>query len=41
MSDSVAAVAGAQATYERLRAAALSPSDSLTLIRQIAEDYTA
>ena len=41
VSDSVAAVAGAQATYERLRAAALSPSDSLTLIRQIAEDYTA
>ncbi|MFJ9247893.1 Scr1 family TA system antitoxin-like transcriptional regulator [Streptomyces sp. NPDC101776] len=40
VTDSVAAVTGAQATYERLRAAALSPSDSLTLIRQIAEDYT-
>lgn len=40
VSDSVTAVAGAQATYERLRAAALSPADSLALIRQIAEDYT-
>ncbi|MET8831014.1 helix-turn-helix transcriptional regulator [Streptomyces sp. NPDC004610] len=40
VSDSVAGVASAQAAYERLRAAALSPDDSLTLIRQIAKDYT-
>ncbi|MGW0712448.1 helix-turn-helix domain-containing protein [Streptomyces sp. NPDC002643] len=40
VSDSATAVANAQATYERLRAAALSSQDSLALIQQIAEDFT-
>jgi hypothetical protein len=35
--DSASAVADAQATYDRLRAAALSPEDSVSLIRQFAE----
>ncbi|MBW1595703.1 helix-turn-helix transcriptional regulator [Streptomyces sp. JJ38] len=39
VSDSVTAVASAQTTYERLRAAALSPEESQALIRQIAEEY--
>ncbi|KPI08884.1 helix-turn-helix domain protein [Actinobacteria bacterium OK074] len=40
VSDSLTAVGKAQATYERLRASAMSPEDSLALIRQTAEDYT-
>lgn len=39
MSDSVTAVASAEITYERLRAAALSSEVSLSLIQQIAEEY--
>lgn len=39
VSDSATWVANAQATYERLRAAALSPEESQALIRQIAEEY--
>ncbi|WP_327236200.1 helix-turn-helix transcriptional regulator [Streptomyces sp. NBC_01317] len=39
VTDSVAAVESAQATYDRLRAAALSPDDSLALIRKITEDH--
>ncbi|MCZ4097293.1 MULTISPECIES: helix-turn-helix domain-containing protein [unclassified Streptomyces] len=39
VNDSATAVGGAKATYERLRAAALSPDESVTLIRQIAEDH--
>jgi transcriptional regulator with XRE-family HTH domain len=39
VTDSATAVANAEATYDRLRAAALSPYDSLAFIRQITEDY--
>ncbi|MDT3397101.1 helix-turn-helix transcriptional regulator [Streptomyces sp. B1866] len=39
VTDSATAVASAQATYERLRAAALSPDRSLALIRQITEEH--
>lgn len=38
--DSAEAVAEAQAAYERLRADALSPADSLALIRHVMEAYT-
>jgi transcriptional regulator with XRE-family HTH domain len=38
--DSTAAVAEAAETYDRLRAAALSPNDSLVLIRKLMEEYT-
>lgn len=37
--DSAEAVAEAQAAYERLRADALSPADSLALIRRVTEEY--
>ncbi|MCX4910162.1 helix-turn-helix transcriptional regulator [Streptomyces sp. NBC_00878] len=40
VTDSAAAVAEAQATYDRLRAAALSPEDSVALIREAMEAYT-
>jgi transcriptional regulator with XRE-family HTH domain len=39
VSDSVTAVTNARTAYERLRAVALSPEESQTLIRQIAEEY--
>ncbi|MFD5114908.1 MULTISPECIES: Scr1 family TA system antitoxin-like transcriptional regulator [unclassified Streptomyces] len=39
VTDSATAVASAQATYERLRAAALSPDDSLAFISRITEDH--
>ncbi|MEE1929686.1 helix-turn-helix transcriptional regulator [Streptomyces sp. TRM 70351] len=39
VSDSATVVASAQMTYEHLRAAALSPEESQTLIRHIAEGY--
>ncbi|MFJ2953225.1 Scr1 family TA system antitoxin-like transcriptional regulator [Streptomyces sp. NPDC087270] len=38
--DSVAAVADAQAKYDRLRAAAMSPEESLALIRDVMEEYS-
>ncbi|MFD8969265.1 Scr1 family TA system antitoxin-like transcriptional regulator [Streptomyces sp. NPDC059568] len=38
--DSAAAVGSAQATYERLRAAARSPEKSVSLFREIAEEHT-
>ncbi|MGA5704641.1 helix-turn-helix domain-containing protein [Peterkaempfera bronchialis] len=37
--DSTTVVAGAAATYDRLRAAALHPDESLALIRRIMEEY--
>jgi hypothetical protein len=40
VTDSATAVAEAQATYDRLRAAALSSEDSLTLIREAMEAHT-
>ncbi|MFI0779262.1 Scr1 family TA system antitoxin-like transcriptional regulator [Streptomyces sp. NPDC021212] len=38
--DSTEAVANATATYDRLRAAALSPGQSLSMIRSVMEEYT-
>ncbi|WP_048832389.1 helix-turn-helix domain-containing protein [Streptomyces varsoviensis] len=40
VTDSTAAVSTARATYERLRAAAMSPDESVNLFREIAEEYT-
>ncbi|MFE7117429.1 helix-turn-helix domain-containing protein [Streptomyces sp. NPDC057654] len=40
VTDSAAAVSTAKATYERLRAAAASPDESVNLFREIAEEYT-
>jgi hypothetical protein len=39
MNDSAPVVEDAQATYDRLRAAALPPEASLSLIRTIAEEF--
>ncbi len=39
VSDSVSAVGSARAAYERLRAAASSPDESVALFRSLAEDY--
>ncbi|GAU70496.1 putative transcriptional regulator [Streptomyces sp. NBRC 110611] len=39
VNDSAAAVGSAQAAYEQLRAVALSPEESVFLIREIAEEY--
>ncbi|MFD5032505.1 Scr1 family TA system antitoxin-like transcriptional regulator [Streptomyces sp. NPDC058220] len=39
VTDSATAVTSAQATYERLRASALSPDDSLAFIRKITEEH--
>ncbi|MFF2523780.1 helix-turn-helix domain-containing protein [Streptomyces liangshanensis] len=39
VTDSATAVANAQSTYDRLRAAALSPDDSAAFIRKITEDH--
>lgn len=38
--DSTAAVMDAQARYDRLRAAAMSPTDSLTFVREAMKEYT-
>ncbi|MCF1595407.1 helix-turn-helix domain-containing protein [Streptomyces muensis] len=40
VSDSVTAVAEAQTAYDHIRAAALSPDDSLIMIRETMEGYT-
>lgn len=40
VSDSVTAVGSARAAYERLRAAASPPDDSVALFRSLAEEYT-
>ncbi|WP_405673813.1 helix-turn-helix transcriptional regulator [Streptomyces sp. NBC_01530] len=40
VSDSVTAVAEAQSAYDHIRAAALSPDDSLIMIRETMEGYT-
>lgn len=40
VNDSATAVAEASITYDRLRAAALSPVDSATMIREVMEGYT-
>jgi hypothetical protein len=37
--DSVAAVAEAQAKYDRLRAAAMAPDESLTFIHDVMREY--
>ncbi|MBV9025712.1 MAG: helix-turn-helix transcriptional regulator [Streptomycetaceae bacterium] len=39
VADSEAAVSEAQATFDRLRAVALSPDDSLAIIKKIMEEY--
>ncbi|MDQ1016729.1 helix-turn-helix domain-containing protein [Streptomyces afghaniensis] len=40
VNDSATAVAEASITYDRLRAAALSPDDSASMIREVMEGYT-